>query len=332
MFHLLPDEIFLWILHFVPGQKVAQCARVCSRFLRVCRDPRAFHALTLRGTGADVLCALPNVAPCTRALHTLRVLGSRVGPPEDFWFGGGCKSVVATKAISRYLGVIPTLRKLVLSCYAELGHVILGHAPQMCPALTELVLINSATAENIRYTVDALVDLSALRILRIEEIAPSIIASLPASLRRLDVGTGLADNLRGIRTLAAACPSLEYLDVGDTNSLLSGADLLLGIAEAFPNLHHVTLRVPVTASVVTMGALRLCRQLRSFDFVVRVTWRCPFEKCTEGDLEKVRALFTPTHAKTIYAARLQVHDGDLDPCISVSGRCGGSGDLSIGFD
>ncbi|XP_046976194.1 S-phase kinase-associated protein 2-like [Vanessa cardui] len=225
-FSMLPDELVLSVLRWLPKRALAHCALVCKRLYRLACDETLWQRLDL-GNKTLAKDALGRIL--ARKPVVVRLASSEIGawspaapPPSRVQYLDLSMCSLDSRTLEQALLACPALRKLSLESVALTAHAqrLLGRCASL--ETLNLTMAQGLTAEGLSCVLQGCAGLQSLNVswCNLSEAALRVLVTqLPTKLQRLNVSGArlLTDDM--VSALVARCPRLLDLDVSDCSRL-----------------------------------------------------------------------------------------------------------------
>ncbi|XP_050360162.1 S-phase kinase-associated protein 2-like [Nymphalis io] len=245
-FSMLPDELVLAVLRWLPKRALAHCALVCKRLYRLACDETLWQRLDLgnKTLAKDALGRILARKPVIVRLASSEIAAWRpaaAAAASRVQYLDLSMCSLDARTLEHALRACPALRKLSLESVA-LG----AHAQRLIGKCTNLETLNltmaqGITAEGLTYILEGCTGLQSLNIswCNLSEAALNVLVTmLPPKLQRLNVSGARIMTDEMVSALVARCPRLLDLDVSDCSRLGVAA---LGALLALGRLEHLAL-------------------------------------------------------------------------------------------
>nr|XP_026486545.1 S-phase kinase-associated protein 2-like [Vanessa tameamea] len=244
-FSMLPDELVLSVLRWLPKRALAHCALVCKRLYRLACDETLWQRLDL-GNKTLAKDALGRIL--ARKPVIVRLASSEIGawapaacPPSRVQYLDLSMCSLDARTLEHALLACPALRKLSLESVALTAHAqrLLGKCTNL--ETLNLTMAQGITADGLTCMLEGCTGLQSLNIswCNLNEAALNVLVSmLPPKLQRLNVSGARVMTDDMVAALVARCPRLLDLDVSDCSRL--GVSALTALL-ALTRLEHLAL-------------------------------------------------------------------------------------------
>lgn len=244
-FSLLPDELVLSVLRWLPKRALAHCALVCKRMYRLACDETLWQRLDL-GNKTLAKDALGRIL--ARKPVIVRLASSEIGPWSPTKVDSSrvqyldlSMSSLEPRTLEHTLRACPALRKLSLESVrlSEQAQRLIGNCTNL--ETLNLTMARGITAEGLTSILEGCTSLQSLNIswCNLNEAALLVVVTmLPQKLQRLNISGARIMTDEMVGRLAARCPRLLELDLSDCSRLGVGA---LAALATLRRLEHLAL-------------------------------------------------------------------------------------------
>ncbi|CAH0730863.1 unnamed protein product, partial [Brenthis ino] len=245
-FSLLPDEVLLGVLRWLPKRALAHCALLSKRFYRLACDETLWQRLDLgnKTLSKDALGKILDRKPVI-----VRLASSEIGdwnpttPPiqSRIQYLDLSMCSISSDTLCHLLSRCSGLKKLSLESVklCELSQNLLGKCSNL--ETLNLAMARGITTEGLTAILKGCTSLQSLNIswCNLSEASLQVlVTSLPTNLQRLNISGARALTDDMVATLAARCPRLLELDASDCALLAARA---LRPLAALRRLEHLAL-------------------------------------------------------------------------------------------